>query len=133
MTRGLKVWLWLVLAVNAISGVMAIVSALLIPLMWVVVAAEALVVAGAVMLLFPRKKMGFFLICGGAAVSKLTNTPWPKGTVAEPHGTKWAATPAFRSGPPLQLASWINKGLDWGSIDEVQTLQSDVYYTTFFL
>ena len=65
MTRGLKVWLWLVLAVNAISGVMAIVSALLIPLMWVVVAAEALVVAGAVMLLFPRKKMCFFLICGG--------------------------------------------------------------------
>ena len=54
MTRGLKVWLWLVLAVNAISGVMAIVSALLIPLMWDVVAAEALVVAGAVMLLFPR-------------------------------------------------------------------------------
>ena len=30
----------------------------------------------------------------------------------------------FESGPPLQLASWINKGLDWGSIDEVQTLQS---------
>ena len=28
------------------------------------------------------------------------------------------------SGPPLQLASWINKGLDWGSVDEVQTLQS---------
>ncbi len=72
MTRGLKVWLWLVLAVNAISGVMAIVSALLIPLMWVVVAAEALVVAGAVMLLFPRKKMGFFLICG-AAVSLVLN------------------------------------------------------------
>lgn len=73
MTRGLKVWLWLVLAVNAISGVMAIVSALLIPLMWVVVAAEALVVAGAIMLLFPRKKIGFFLICGGAAVSLVLN------------------------------------------------------------
>ena len=37
-----------------------------------------------------------------------------------------AAIPAFRSGPPLQLASWINKGLDWGSVDEVQTLQSRI-------
>lgn len=44
----------------------------------------------------------------------------------EPRGKKWAATPAFRSGPPLQLASWINKGLDWGSIDEVQTLESRI-------
>ena len=34
--------------------------------------------------------------------------------------------PAFRSGPLLQLASWINKGLDWGSIDEVRTLQSRI-------
>ena len=71
--------------------------------------------------------------CGGATVSKLTNAPWPKGSftgtpnlcqrewfyVTEPRGTKWAAIPAFRSGSPLQLASWINKGLDWGSIDEV--------------
>ena len=78
--------------------------------------------------------------CGGAAVSKLTNTPWPKGSftetsnlwqrewfyITEPLGTKWAATPAFRSGPPIQLASWVNKGLDWGSIDEVQTLQSRI-------
>ena len=34
--------------------------------------------------------------------------------------------PAFCSGPPLQLASWINKGLDWGSVDEVHTLQSRI-------
>ena len=77
---------------------------------------------------------------GGATVSKFTNALWPKGSftetsnlwqrewfyVTEPRGTKWAAIPAFRSGPPLQLASWINKGLDWGSIDEVQTLQSRI-------
>ena len=73
MTRGLKVWLWLVLVVNAIAGVTAVVTALLIPFMWVVVVAEILVVAGAVMLLFPRKKMGFFLICGGNAVSLIVN------------------------------------------------------------
>ena len=78
--------------------------------------------------------------CGGAVVSKLTNTLWPKGSftetsnqwqwewfyVTEPRGTRWVAIPAFCSGPPLQLASWINKGLVWGSIDEVQTLQSRI-------
>ena len=78
--------------------------------------------------------------CGGASISKLTNSPWPKGSfvespdlwqwewfyITEPHGKKWAATPAFRSGPPLQLASWVNKGLDWGSVDEVQALQSRI-------
>ena len=64
--------------------------------------------------------------CSGAMVSKLANTSWPKGTsmktsnlwqrewfyIIEPRGTKWAAMPAFRPGPPLRLASWINKGLD---------------------
>ena len=78
--------------------------------------------------------------CGGATVNKITNALWPKGSfteasnlwqrewfyITEPRGTKWAATPAFWSGPPLQLASWINKGPDWGSIDEVQTLQSRI-------
>lgn len=73
MTTGLKVWLWIVLVFNAISGVTAIATAFLIPFMWVVVLAEALVVAGAVMLLFPRKKMGFYLICGGAVVSLIVN------------------------------------------------------------
>ena len=78
--------------------------------------------------------------CSGAAVSKLTKTRWPKGSftetsdlwqrewfyITEPRGTKWAATRAFRSGPLLQLASWINKGLDWGSIDEVKMQQSRI-------
>ena len=73
MTRGLKVWLWIVLVFNAITGVTAIATAFLIPFMWVVVLAEVLVVAGAAMLLFPQKKMGFFLICGGAAVSLIVN------------------------------------------------------------
>ena len=53
--------------------------------------------------------------CGGAMVSKLPNTTWPKGAfvetmkvwqqewsyITEPRGTKWAAAPEFRSGPPM--------------------------------
>ena len=43
--------------------------------------------------------------------------------ITEPRGANWAATPEFKSGPPTRLASWINKGLDWGSTDEVLTLK----------
>ena len=34
--------------------------------------------------------------------------------------------PTFRSGPPPQLASWVNKGLDWGPDNDVPTLQSRI-------
>ena len=40
-----------------------------------------------------------------------------------PRGAKWAATPDFRSGPPMRLTSWTAKGLDWGSTAKVQMLQ----------
>lgn len=77
---------------------------------------------------------------GGAIVSKLPNVTWPKGAfvetvkiwqqewfyITEPRGTNWAATPEFRSGPPMRLASWINKGLDWGLTDEVLMLQKHI-------
>ena len=33
------------------------------------------------------------------------------------------ALPAFRSGPPPRLASWVNKGLDWGPAKDVPLLQ----------
>ena len=73
-------------------------------------------------------------------ISKLPKVIWPKGAfvdtikiwqqewfyITEPNSTKWAATPAFRSGPPLQLASWTNKGLDWGSSDEVLMLKKRI-------
>ena len=65
---------------------------------------------------------------GGAMVRNLPNTTWPKGAfvetvkvwqqewfyITEPRGIKWAATPAFRSGPPLRLTSWTNNSQDWG-------------------
>lgn len=64
--------------------------------------------------------------CGGATMSKLASAVSLKGSFAkssdlwqqgwfyiiEPRGSKWAAAPKFRSSPPIQLASWINNGLD---------------------
>ena len=69
-----------------------------------------------------------------------SNTPWPKGSffeasnywqrewfyITEPRSVKWLAAPTFHPGPPLRLASWVNKGLDWGLVDEVRTLQSRI-------
>jgi len=78
--------------------------------------------------------------CGGASMSKLASAVWLKGPftkssdlwqhgwiyITEPRGSKWATAPAFRSSAPIQLASWVNKGLDWGSTNDVRTLQSRI-------
>ena len=66
----------------------------------------------------PKMIEGRHAECGGAIISKGADALWPKGSFAEvsnlwqrewfyitePRGTKWAATPAFRSGPSLRLA-----------------------------
>ena len=36
------------------------------------------------------------------------------------------APPTFRSGPPPRLASWVNKGLDWGPAKDVPLLQGRI-------
>ena len=46
--------------------------------------------------------------------------------ITEPRCANWATTPEFRSGPPMRLALWTNKGLDWGSSDEVMMLQKRI-------
>lgn len=73
MTTGLKVWLWIVLVLNAISCVGAVITALLVPLAWISVVLGLLVVAGAAMLLFARRKMGFYLICGANVLGLIVN------------------------------------------------------------
>ena len=69
-------------------------------------------------------------------VSKLSNVTWPTGTfvetikewqkqwfyVIEPRDTTWAAAPKFKSGPPVRPTSWLKKGLDWSSSDEISAL-----------
>ena len=51
---------------------------------------------------------------------------WQSGWfyITEPHDPKWVAAPEFRSGIPVQLTSWKEKGLLWGSSEELTGLQS---------
>ena len=88
----------------------------------------------------PKMIKGRHAECGGAFISKNAGTPWPKGSFQEesslwqrewfyiiaPRSTKWVALPAFRSGHPPRLASWVNKGLDWGSAKDVTLLQGRI-------
>ena len=73
-------------------------------------------------------------------VSRMPKVTWPTGTfndsvkewqqqwfyITEPRGKKWAAAPEFRSGAPLQLTSWPEKGLNWSSSDELSVIQTRV-------
>ena len=88
----------------------------------------------------PKMMEGRQAECGGGVISKRANAPWPEGSFQEesslwqrewfyitiPRGTKWVAPPAFRSGPPPQLALWVNKGLDWGLSKDVPLLQGRI-------
>ena len=88
----------------------------------------------------PKVVNGQHVDCGGSMVSKLPKVNWPKGVfvdtvkiwqqewfyIIEPRGSKWAAAPAFRFGPPLRLTSWTDKCLHWGSVSEVLLLQKCV-------
>ena len=51
---------------------------------------------------------------------------WQSGWfyIIEPRDTNWAATPEFRSGVPMRLTSWKEKGLAWGSAVELNGLQT---------
>ena len=88
----------------------------------------------------PKMIEGQHAACGGASIGKMAGAPWPKGSFPEvselwqrewfyvtaPRSAKWAAAPAFRSGPPPRLASWVNTGLDWGAAKGVPLLQGHI-------
>ena len=71
-------------------------------------------------------------------VGKMPNVTWLEGSfvetikgwklgwfyIAEPRNPVWAAAPEFRSGIPTQLTSWKEKGLSWGSSEELTRLQT---------
>ena len=85
----------------------------------------------------PKVVSGEHAECGGAMVSKMPKVVWLTGAfndsikewqqqwfyITKPRGKKWNAAPEFRSGAPLRLMSWPEKGLDWPSSDGMTALQ----------
>ena len=73
-------------------------------------------------------------------VGKMPNVTWLEGSyvetvkgwqsgwfyITEPRDTNWVAAPEFRSGIPMRLTSWKEKGLSWGSSVELTGLQNCV-------
>ena len=43
--------------------------------------------------------------------------------ITEPRDATWAAASEFKSGAPMRLTSWLEKGLNWSSSDELIVLQ----------
>ena len=84
----------------------------------------------------PKVVNGEHAECRGAMVSRMPKVTWPTGTfnnsvkewqqqwfyISEPCGKKWAAAPEFRSGAPLRLTSWPEKGLNWSSSDKLSVI-----------
>ena len=46
--------------------------------------------------------------------------------ITEPRGTNWAEALKFRSGVPMRLTSWQEKGLDWSMPDKLTALQTRI-------
>ena len=46
--------------------------------------------------------------------------------ITEPRDTNWTAAPEFRSGAPMWLTSWQEKGLTWGSSGKLTGIQTCV-------
>ena len=73
-------------------------------------------------------------------VSKMPNVTWPKGTfvvtvkewqklwfyITEPRDATRAAASEFKSGAPMRLTSWMEKGPNWSSSDELMALQTRI-------
>ena len=88
----------------------------------------------------PKVVVGQQAECGGAAISRRADAPWPAGSFQEelglwqqewfyitvPRGRRQKSPPLFRSGPPRRLMSWINQGLNWGPSKDVPLPQGRI-------
>lgn len=71
MTKPVKLWLWLIVIVSAFQCIWSIMGAFgpTIVLSLIFAAAYAAYAAGGLLLLFPKKKLGFWLVLAAAALN----------------------------------------------------------------
>lgn len=87
LSTGLQVWLWIIFIINIITAVFAVIGvagsaatglvlglgATYTVLCVISLVLEIALIAGIATLLFAKKKMGFFLVCGAAVISFVLN------------------------------------------------------------
>ena len=73
-STGAKVWLWLVLVVNVLSCVSIALVLLIAPAAAIIsLVLELILIAGVVLLLFRRQRIGFYLLCVCSVLSLIVN------------------------------------------------------------
>ncbi|MDE6915839.1 MAG: hypothetical protein K2P39_03450 [Lachnospiraceae bacterium] len=71
---GAKVWLWLVLVLNALSCLSVLAVFAIAPAAAAIsLVLELIIIVGVVLLLFKKQKLGFFMLCGCSVLSLITN------------------------------------------------------------
>lgn len=74
MTTGCKIWLWIMLVANAISLVLGIISFSALGVIGIyTIAAGILAIVGICLLLFKKKRIGFYILLALAVVGLIVN------------------------------------------------------------
>lgn len=74
MTKGCKIWLWIILVCNILSVLLGVVTISANPKIGIyTVVVGMILVVGAALLLFKQKKVGFYLMVAAAVVGVIFN------------------------------------------------------------
>ena len=74
MTKGCKIWLWIIFVCNVLSTILGITTISIDPKVGIyTVLAGLVMVSGIALLLFKQKKVGFYLIVAVAAIGIVFN------------------------------------------------------------
>lgn len=102
MSKALKAWLWVILVLNSISAVISLIVGFWNPLSWLSTAMVAIFVLGIALLLFKRKKLGFYFMIAAQLMGLITNLNLGDNLFSA----------AVSSALPLLITYWFMKN-DW--------------------
>lgn len=81
MSKGLKIWLWVIFILNIISVVLNLLGGILNPISWLYAVLGVVFVVGIALILFKQKKLGFYMMCAMTAITFILNVVTGAGIV----------------------------------------------------
>ncbi|MDE6620549.1 MAG: hypothetical protein K2K74_08720 [Lachnospiraceae bacterium] len=79
---GAKVWLWIVLVLNALSCISIVLLIAISPAIAIIsLVLEIILIVGVILLLFKQQKMGFYVLCACSVLSAIFNIVLGTGVV----------------------------------------------------